>query len=127
MITALYESKIIVFFAVMADILIGVFAVLYYSTRYGPPKAGNKKWESQRAYRNYYTFLAYIFEGIIVITLFILTNFLYDKNLNASEVIIVEFVSLFALMLIGLSIGEYFRAKKFNLTLRYAFINGPKK
>ncbi len=127
MISVLYDYKLLTFYFVAIIIFIGLFKVLYYYIRYGSPNSGNKKWESQRAYRDFYVSLAWIFEGVIVITSLTLTNFLYDKNLNFFEIIIPMVLSYSALPLVGLFIGEYFRAKKFHLAFKYVFLNGPKK
>lgn len=125
--SVLYISKIITISVVKIDILMGVFIFLYYYIRYGDPESGNKKWESQKVYRSFYISISYIVEGIIIITLFVLTNFLYDKNLSLLDVTITEVLCCFALPLVGLFIGEYYRSKKFHLSFRYVFLNGPKK
>jgi heme/copper-type cytochrome/quinol oxidase subunit 2 len=127
LISVLYEGKIIAFSVVTIEILVGVFSVLYYFIIYGHPKKGNKKWESQKAYTTFYASMVYIFGGLVIIALFAFTKFLYDKNIDIIETLTIEIFSCLSLPVIGISIGNYFRAKKFGLTFKHIILNIPKK
>lgn len=120
-----YILRILLVAVIIFFFLFGSLMVSYYAIRYGTPGSGSKKWESQKAYRDFYSGVILIIEGLIIIPFFFMTNFLGNGNISTLTVVIFLALSYTVVPFTGLFFGEYMRSRKFHIDFMSAIMKGP--